>query len=124
MRAKHVTDMTSGSPMRHILRFAMPLLLGNLFQQLYNMVDSIVVGNYVGKDALAAVGTCGSLNFLFFSLSSGLAIGIGIIVAQYFGAKDDKNVRSTIANSFYVLASAALTVSLLGFLFTPSLLRL
>ena len=124
MRAKHVTDMTSGSPMRHILRFAMPLLLGNLFQQLYNMVDSIVVGNYVGKDALAAVGTCGSLNFLFFSLSSGLAIGIGIIVAQYFGAKDDKNVRSTIANSFYVLASAALTVSLLGFLFTPALLRL
>ncbi|MBE5874759.1 MAG: MATE family efflux transporter [Lachnospiraceae bacterium] len=124
MRAKYVTDMTSGSPMRHILRFAMPLLLGNLFQQLYNMVDSIVVGNYVGKDALAAVGTCGSLNFLFFSLSSGLAIGIGIIVAQYFGAKDDKNVRSTIANSFYVLASAALTVSLLGFLFTPALLKL
>ena len=124
MKSKHVTDMTTGNPMGHILRFAMPLLLGNLFQQLYNMVDSIVVGNYVGKDALAAVGTCSSLNFLFFSLSSGLAIGIGIIVAQYFGAKDEKNVRSTIANSFYVLASAALTVSLLGFLFTPFLLRL
>ena len=100
MNTKNMTDMTIGSPAKHILIFALPLLIGNLFQQLYNMVDSIVVGNYVGKNALAAVGACGSMNFLFFSLSSGLAIGIGIIVSQYFGAKDEKNVRSTIANSF------------------------
>ncbi len=124
MNTKNITDMTVGSPARHILKFALPLLIGNLFQQLYNMVDSIVVGNFVGKNALAAVGTCGSMNFLFFSLSSGLAIGIGIIVAQYFGAKDEKNVRSTIANSFYVLISAALTVSVIGILFAPALLRL
>ncbi len=124
MNARNVTDMTTGSPLKHILKFAIPLLVGNLFQQLYNMVDSIVVGNYVGKDALAAVGTCGSMNFLFFSLSSGLAIGIGIIVSQYFGAKDEKNVRSTIANSFYVLIVAALIVSIVGILFAPQLLRL
>lgn len=122
--SKNITDMTTGSPVKHILTFALPLLVGNLFQQLYNMVDSIVVGNYVGKNALAAVGTCSSMNFLFFSLSSGLAIGIGIIVAQYFGAKDDKNVRSTIANSFYVLVMAAVSVSILGILFAPTLLRL
>lgn len=116
--------MTKGSPAGHILRFALPLLIGNLFQQLYNMVDSIVVGNYVGYDALAAVGTCGSTNFLFFSLSSGLAIGIGVIVAQYFGAGDEKRVRVTIANSFYVLIAAALIVSVVGIVVAPGLLKL
>lgn len=120
----NITDMTTGSPVKHILKFALPLLLGNLFQQLYSMVDSIVVGNYVGANALAAVGTCGSMNFLFFSLSSGLAIGIGIIVAQYFGAGDDGKVRVTIANSIYVLAMAAVLVSVLGIIFSPEILRL
>lgn len=124
MGSKNITDMTVGSPAKHILKFALPLLIGNLFQQLYNMVDSIVVGNFVGKNALAAVGTCGSSSFLFFSLSGGLAIGISIIVSQYFGAKDEKNVRSTIANSFYVLILAGLVVSLIGYIFAPSLLRL
>lgn len=116
--------MTVGSPARHILKFTIPLLIGNLFQQLYNMVDSIVVGRYVSAHALAAVGACGSLNFLFFSLSSGLAVGIGIIAAQYFGANDEKQLKKTIANSFYVLASAALLVTLIGVLFAGPILRL
>lgn len=103
MNRKNITDMTVGSPAKHIITFTLPLLLGNLFQQLYNMVDSIVVGKFVSEEALAAVGACGSTNFLLFSLSSGLAIGIGIIVAQFFGAGDEKNVRNTIANSIYVL---------------------
>lgn len=124
MKKINMTDMTTGSPARHILTFALPLLLGNLFQQLYNMVDSVVVGNYVGKNALAAVGTCGSMSFLFFSLSSGLAIGIGIIVSQFYGAKDEQQVRNTIANSIYVLVTAALAVSVLGILLCPALLRL
>lgn len=124
MAATQTTNMTVGSPARHILKFALPLLIGNLFQQLYNMVDSIVVGNFVGSDALAAVGTCGSTNFLFFSLSSGLAIGIGVIVSQFYGAKDEENVRATIANSFYVLISAALSVSLIGIVVTPYILKL
>ena len=110
--------------MGHIVKFTLPLLLGNLFQQLYNMVDSVVVGNFVGANALAAVGTCGSMNFLFFSLSSGLAIGIGIIVAQFFGAGDEKNVRNTIANSIYVLTGASLLVSILGIALCPAILRL
>ena len=118
------TNMTTGSPARHILKFALPLLVGNIFQQLYNMVDSMVVGNFVGSNALAAVGTCGSTNFLFFSLSSGLAIGIGVIVSQYYGANDEENVRATIANSFYVLITAALAVSLIGFSAAPVILRL
>ena len=124
MNSKNVTDMTVGNPTKHIITFALPLLIGNLFQQFYNMVDSLIVGNYVGSDALAAVGTCGSTSFLFFSLSSGLAIGIGVIVAQFFGAKDYEYVRKTIANSFYVLISAAITVSVLGLVFAPFILRL
>lgn len=124
MSNRNITDMTVGSPAGHIVKFTLPLLLGNLFQQLYNMVDSIVVGNFVGADALAAVGACGSMNFLFFSLSSGLAVGIGIIVAQFFGAGDEKNVRSTIANSIYVLAGAAIAVSIIGILLCPAILRL
>ncbi|MBP5281743.1 MAG: MATE family efflux transporter [Lachnospiraceae bacterium] len=124
MAKAQTTNMTVGSPAKHILKFALPLLLGNVFQQLYNMVDSIVVGNFVGSDALAAVGTCGSTNFLFFSLSSGLAIGIGVIVSQFYGADDEDNVRATIANSFYVLTAASLVVSLLGFLTAPYILRI
>lgn len=119
-----ITDMTVGSPLRHILVFAVPLLIGNVFQQLYNMVDSVIVGKFVSADALAAVGTCGSMNFLFFSLSSGFAIGIGIIVAQYFGAGDERNVRSSIANSIYVLGITAITVSIAGFFVCPFILKL
>lgn len=124
MATKNITDMTTGSPVHHILKFAWPLLVGNLFQQMYNMVDSIVVGNFVGADALAAVGTCSSMNFLFFSLSSGLSIGVGIVVSQYFGAKDTVNVRKAIANSVYVLGFVAVLMSIIGILLAPFLLRL
>ena len=116
--------MTVGSPARHILKFTLPLLIGNLFQQLYNMVDSIVVGRFVSAHALAAVGACGSLNFLFFSLSSGLSVGIGIIAAQYFGANDEKQLKKTIANSIYVLSSAAVVVTLIGVIFARPILQL
>jgi putative MATE family efflux protein len=124
MNSKNITNMTVGNPAGHIFKFAMPLLIGNLFQQFYNMVDSLVVGNFVGTNALAAVGNCGSLSFLFFSLSSGLSVGIGILVSQYFGAKDDENVKVTIANSFYVLVSASVIVSFIGIVFSPQILQL
>ena len=117
-------DMTKGNPVRLILTFSIPLIIGNVFQQFYNMVDSIVVGNFVGANALGAVGACGSLNWLFFSLSSGLGIGIGVIVSQFYGAKRFDQVSATIANSFYVLVSTALVVSILCFAITPAVLRL
>lgn len=120
----NITDMSVGSPSKHLLKFSIPLLIGNIFQQFYNMVDSVVVGNFVGPNAIAAVGTCGSMNFFCFSLSSGLAIGIGIIISQFFGAKDDKNVRKTIANSIYVLGIATIIISVLGFCICPFVLKL
>lgn len=123
-KGKNTTDMTVGSPLKHLVWFAIPLLLGNLFQQMYNMVDSIVVGRYVGATALGAVGACGSLSFLFFSVCMGLATGVGIIVSQYYGAGNEKRMKETIANSVYVLLSAAIIVWLLAMLFAPSLLRL
>ncbi len=122
--SSNAADMTKGSPVRLILTFSIPLIIGNIFQQFYNMVDSIVVGNFVGADALGAVGACSSLNWLFFSLSSGLGIGIGVIVSQFYGAKQFDQVRATIANSFYVLISSAVVVSVLCFAITPAVLRL
>lgn len=116
--------MTVGSPTRHILLFAVPLLIGNVFQQLYNMVDSVIVGNYVGANALAAVGTCGSMNFFCFSLSAGLSIGIGIVVSQFFGAKNERMVRLTIGNAVFILTVASVIVSVLGFALCPHVLRL
>lgn len=124
MRKSNITDMTVGSPTRHILLFAVPLLIGNLFQQLYNMVDSVIVGNYVGANALAAVGTCGSMNFFCFSLSAGLSIGIGIVVSQFFGAKNERMVRLTIGNAVFILTVASVIVSVLGFAVCPHVLRL
>ena len=123
-QTKRITDMTQGSPLRHIFMFTLPLFIGNLFQQLYNLVDSMVVGNYVGAEALAAVGTCGSLGFLFFSLSSGLAVGIGILASQYFGARDHAQIRASISNAAYILSIAGTAVSLLGYLGAPVFLRL
>ena len=117
-------DMTVGNPTRHILTFAFPILIGNIFQQLYNMVDSLVVGNFVGANSLAAIGTCGSLNFLFVSLSMGLANGIGIIVSQYYGAKDEKGIRSTIANAYYLIVAASIIATILGFFIAEPVLML
>lgn len=123
MSTSNVMNMTTGSPIKHILRFTGPLLIGNLFQQLYNMVDSIVVGNFVGANALAAVGACGSVNYLFFSLSAGLAAGIGVIVSHYFGAEKEEYVKSTIANSIYVLSVTAILLSILAWIISPAFLR-
>lgn len=124
MTAKRITDMTVGSSTKHIIKFALPLLFGNLFQQFYNLVDSIVVGNYVGANALAAVGACGSLNFLLFSLSGGISGGIGIIVAQFFGSGKTDRVKDTIANAIYVLGAIGIVVSIIGIIFAPQILQL
>ena len=122
MNKKYVKDMTEGNELSLLLSFSLPMLMGNLFQQVYNMVDSIVVGKYVGKNALAAVGATGSLNFLFFSLCIGLTGGIGIVISQYFGAGDEKNVKKTIYNSIGMLFISAAFMSLLGiFLSRPIL---
>lgn len=113
---KFVKDMTVGKPSKLLLQFAFPLLIGNIFQQLYNMVDSIIVGNFVGANALGAIGTTNSLTFFFFSLVAGLSVGIGIIVAQYFGSGDTDRVKDTIGNAIWIILVCAIIMSCIGFM--------
>lgn len=114
MENKSVSSMTEGSPVKLILMFTLPMLVGNLFQQFYNMVDSIVVGRFVGANALAAVGATGSLNFLFFSLCFGVSAGVGVVVSQFFGADKPEMLEKAIANGLYILGISAIIMSVLG----------
>ena len=85
--------MTEGGIFKNLLLFAVPLILGNLLQQLYNTADSIIVGNFLGSNALAAVGSSGSPIFLLIGFSQGVAVGAGVVVAQYLGAKDREDAQ-------------------------------
>lgn len=114
MTKNSVNSMTEGSPAKLLLSFTLPMLIGNLFQQFYNMVDSIVVGRFVGANALGSVGVCGSINFLFFSMSFGMAAGVGVVVSQFFGAKKDDMVEKAIINGAYLLTVVSFIMGLLG----------
>lgn len=120
----NITDMTVGSPIRHILIFALPALIGNIFQQIYNIADSIIVGRFVGPDALAAVGSSASITFMFFALCNGIGSGGGIIASQYFGAHDDDNVRNCIVNTGFILLIIPVVFGITGYVGAPALLRL
>lgn len=115
-------NMTEGKPLALLSVFALPLLIGNLFQQAYNLADSMIVGRLLGADALAAVGATGSISFLFFSIFNGISGGCGIVTAQYFGARKDDMVRRAIANSAYLVLTASLATGTLAFLMVPTVL--
>lgn len=117
-------DLTTGKEGKLILQFATPMLLGNVFQQMYNIVDSIVIGNYLGKEALAAVGAAFPFIFLLISLIIGIASGSTIIISQYFGAKDFSRVKRTIDTLYIFLFFASITISLIGISFSGPIFRL
>lgn len=121
---KYTTDMTVGGEFGHIIKFALPMLAGNIFQQLYNIADSIIVGKYLGADALASVGATGSITYFFYTLCIGLATGIGILISQSFGAGNHENVKKYIANSAYVLGIFGIVISVASALLAPFLLRM
>ena len=106
-------DMTYGKPMSLILGFALPLIFGNFFQQMYSMVDTIIVGQYLGVDALASVGSVGSLQFLIIGFCLGSCAGMSIPIAQRFGAKDEENLRKFVANSIWLAAAMAVVVTVI-----------
>ena len=85
-------DMTTGNPLKLILLFSIPVLLGNIFQQFYNMVDTIIVGRFLGEDALAAVGSTGSIVFLVLGFAMGIAQGFGVMISHAFGARDERRL--------------------------------
>ena len=109
---RSMQDMTEGRPISLILKFFFPLLFGMLFQQFYNLVDTAIVGKFLGPDDLAAVGATGSVNFLILGFCMGVCNGFSIPVAQKFGAKDESGLRRFVANSVWlsVIFAAVMTV--------------
>ncbi len=103
MRQARVRNMTQGNIPFLLLSFAAPMLVGNIFHQFYNMVDSIIVGNFVGAYSLGAIGACSSLNFMTFGFCNGVSLGIGVVIAQYFGAGKDTQVKKAIVNGTAIM---------------------
>jgi putative MATE family efflux protein len=117
-------NLTEGKPAGLILRFATPMLIGNVFQQVYNVTDSIIVGKFLGKEALAAVGASFPIIFLLISFIIGIASGSTIIIAQYFGAKNNEKVLRTIDTLYIFLFFASILVMVAGITFSGPIFRL
>ena len=124
MKKSSTRLMSEGSISKNIIYFALPILLGNLFQQLYNVADSIIVGNYLGSNALAAVSSSGNLIYLLVGFFQGLAVGGGIVVAKFFGSKDQKKVHQAIHAFVAFGLILSIIISFLGFYFAPQILKL
>ncbi len=116
--------MTEGNTTKLLLTFAWPMLIGNLFQQLYNLVDSVVVGRFIGKEALASIGATNSVSFLFFALCNGIGNGGGIVTSQYFGKGDTKLVKSSIANVGYIMLVFPAIIGTIAYIVSKPLLVL
>ena len=116
--------MTEGSIGKRITLFAVPIFLGNLFQQLYNTADSLIVGNFLGSNALAAVSSSGSLIFMLIGFLSGMSIGAGVVIARYFGAGDRQNMDLAIHTTVAFGLAASVVMTLVGVLLSPQILRL
>lgn len=116
--------MTNGSPMKLILGFSVPLLFGFLFQQFYNLVDTLIVGKFLGVDALAAVGSTGSLNFLIIGFCMGVCNGFAIPLAQRFGAGDYRGLRAFMMNAVYLAIVFAVVMTVVTVVFCRSILQM
>ncbi len=119
-----VQDMTQGEPMTGLVKFAVPLLIGNLAQQLYNTVDSIVVGQYIGDTALAAVGTSGPILNLLLVLFMGVSTGASILSAQFFGAKDRPTLNKVVGSAISLTVACGLLMMVVGYFASPALIAM
>lgn len=117
------TRLLQGSIWKGIILFAIPIFLGNLFQQLYNTVDSLIVGNFLGRDPLAAVSSSGPLIFLLVGFFNGIAIGAGVVISRYYGAKDYENLRKTVHTDVAFGLVSGVVLTIVGMLLTPQILR-
>lgn len=116
-------DLTKGPIGKQILQFTVPLLLGNIFQQFYNAADTVIVGKFVGREALAAVGSSGALINLLVSILMGVAVGAGVVVSRYYGAKQYTEMRATIHTTIAFGLISGVAMSVLGVAITPVILR-
>lgn len=117
-------DMTTGSPGKTLFLFAIPMVLGNLFQQLYNIIDSIIVGNYVGADALAAVGASTTIVMLFVAIVTGLSIGGSVVIGQFYGAGSLKKVKSSVTTMLITAVVVSIILTLIGLVISGPILRM
>lgn len=117
------TDMTRGNPLPIILKFTLPLLIGNVFQQLYNMVDTMIVGHFVGPDALAAVGSTGTIMFLVIGISQGMCTGFTVLTSQKFGAGDTNGTKRSVANGILLSAFVVVIMTAASLTFMRTLLK-
>lgn len=117
-------DLTVGKESKLIFQFTIPMLLGNLFQQLYNVVDSVIVGHFLGKQALAAVGASFPIIFALIALVVGITTGSTVIIAQYYGAKQPEKIRKAIGTMYIFLFWASLCLTLLGINYSEAIFRL
>lgn len=117
------TKLLSGPIWKGMISFAIPIFLGNLFQQLYNTADSLIVGNFLGSNALAAVSSSGSLIFLLVGFFNGIAMGAGVVISKYYGAKDYENVKKAIHTDVALGLVAGIAMTVIGMLLTPYILR-
>lgn len=123
LRPKQAVDMTEGSILRHLITFAIPLLIGNLFQQLYNTVDTWVVGNYVSDAAFAAVGTVGPIINMLIGFFLGLSSGAGVVISQYYGAGQEEQVRRTVHTAITMTLVLGVLFTFIGVGMTPAMLK-
>ena len=122
--ARYDVDMTKGNITRHLVNFALPLLLGNLFQQLYNMVDTWVVGNYVSNEAFSAVGTVGPVINTLIGFFLGLSSGAGVVISQYYGAGREEKVRQAVHTALMLTLALGVVFTAVGIAMTPLMLQL
>ena len=118
------TKLLEGSIWKGVVAFAIPLFLGNLFQQLYNTVDSLIVGNFLGSDALAAVSSSGSLIFLLVGFFNGIAVGAGVVISKYFGARDYENLKKAVHTDVAFGLVSGLLLTVIGMFLAPQILVL
>lgn len=121
---QQAVDMTSGSIIRHLIVFTVPLLLGNLFQQLYNTVDSLVVGNFVGSEALAAVGSTTSIVNMLVLFFNGVSIGAGVVISRYFGSHNDAKLHVAVETTIAVTFICGIVLTGIGIYIAPFMLEL
>ena len=121
---RKTTDFTSGDPVKKLLTFSWPLILATILQQLYNKADTLVIGRFVGDTAMGAVGTAGTITMLMMMLITGATQGISVIIAQFFGAKDERMVRRTLMTGMYIIIALAVIFGILGIILARPLLQL
>ena len=123
MKQFRQVNMLEGPIWKGLITFAIPIFLGNLFQQLYNTADTLIVGNFLGKEALAAVSSSGNLIHLMIGLLQGIAMGGGVLIAKYFGAKDPENLHKAVHTALAFGLTGGLLLTVMGVVMSPILLQ-